>query len=354
MTPELGIIEGYFGRMWSWADRSHVMRTLAGVGYGYFHYAPKGEARLRRRWRDPFDDLALTEIADFATECRALGVRFGIGLTPYEAHLDFGATARRDLRTKLGQLRALEPDDLVILFDDMRGDIRDLAQRQADIVSVCLAERVASRRFVVPTYYSDDPILDRVFGTRPEHYLRDLGRALPEDVAVYWTGEAVCSKTYSVGDFARVAETLGRPVALWDNYPVNDGPRMSQVLHLRAFTATHASLTGGISHHAINPMLQPRLGLIAALTLPRVYHEAGGYNPERAIRDAAVQAVGEHLAEMILEDLERLQDVGRADRRADLARLVRRYAGVGHPAATEIVDWAEGAYGVGEEQVQTQ
>ncbi|MEZ5741799.1 MAG: hypothetical protein R3E68_21770 [Burkholderiaceae bacterium] len=41
---------------------------------------------------------------------------------------------------------------------------------------------------------------------------------------------------------------------LWDNYPVNDGQRMSQYLHLRAFTpdapATLAPLLRG---HAINP-----------------------------------------------------------------------------------------------------
>ena len=38
------------------------------------------------------------------------------------------------LAAKLAQLAPLKPDDLAILFDDMRGDVPDLAERQAAIV----------------------------------------------------------------------------------------------------------------------------------------------------------------------------------------------------------------------------
>ncbi len=354
MIPELGIIEGYFGRMWSWPDRAFVLRTLAAAGYGFFHYAPKGEARLRRRWRDPFDDAALHELVAFARLCRVLGVRFGIGLTPYEAHLDFGPAAQRDLKAKLGQFRDLGLEDLVILFDDMRGDLPDLAVRHADIVSTCLGEAVAERHFVVPSYYSDDPILDRVFGARPAHYLRDLGRGLASTVSVYWTGEAVCSKTYDIVHLARVSSELGRPVSLWDNYPVNDGPRMSAYLHLRGFPRTHAGLAGRVRHHAINPMLQPRLGLIAALTLPIVYRAGQAHAEGEALRDAAVQVLGESLAERLLSDLPLLQDAGRTCAGSELSQLIERYVGLDHPAALEIVDWARGGYAMGDELVRTQ
>lgn len=354
MTPPLGVIEGYFGPMWSWADRTLVLRTLARAGYGFFHYAPKAEARLRRRWREPFDDDALEDLAVFAARCRAQRVRFGIGLTPYEAHLEFGPAARRDLRMKLRQLASLEPDDLVILFDDMRGDVPDLAARQTHIVETCLAEAVCEKHFVVPSYYSDDPVLDRVFGARPHRYLADLGRGLSPGVEVYWTGERVCSRTYPPDHLARVADELGRRPALWDNYPVNDGPRMSDFLHLRAFPPTHADLSGRLSHHAINPMLQPHLGLIPALTLADLYRLGAAYSPDRALREAARAVFGEPMEAILRSDLSLLQDTGRSGAGAALEPLIARYSGVDHPAAREIVDWARGHYAVDAEAVQTQ
>jgi beta-N-acetylglucosaminidase len=49
MIPPLGIIEGYFGRAWSWDDRGAVIARLAPAGYCFYHYAPKIDAKLRRK-----------------------------------------------------------------------------------------------------------------------------------------------------------------------------------------------------------------------------------------------------------------------------------------------------------------
>jgi hyaluronoglucosaminidase len=79
-----------------------------------------------------------------------------------------------------------------------------------------------------PTYYSDDRMLDIVFGERPSGYLEELGRRLDPAVGVYWTGEEICCREFGCGHLARVAHALQRKPTLWDNYPVNDGPRMSR------------------------------------------------------------------------------------------------------------------------------
>ncbi|MBK7660363.1 MAG: beta-N-acetylglucosaminidase domain-containing protein [Betaproteobacteria bacterium] len=84
-----------------------------------------------------------------------------------------------------------------------------------------------------PTYYSDDVMLDTLFGARPR-LLEDLGRRLDPRVGVYWTGEEICSarqpKATSIESRSPAAQADPG-----DNYPVNDGPRMSRFLHLRAF-----------------------------------------------------------------------------------------------------------------------
>src|SRR6202012_4952956 len=118
-----------------------------------------------------------------------------------------------------------------------------------------------------PTYYTDDPLLDRIFGKRPKNYLEDIGKKLAPEIEIFWTGEEVCSRKMGVGHVKRVGKQRRRKPFLWDNYPVNDGPRMSQFLHLRAFTGRPQAIASRLAGHAINPALQPTLSLIPVLTL---------------------------------------------------------------------------------------
>ena len=353
--PELGIIEGYFGRHWSWDARADVIARLAPTGYRFFHYAPKAEALLRKRWQEPFGADGLAPFAHFASQCRDADMRFGVGLTPFGVQFGFGVEQRAALKAKLAELDAAGIDDCAILFDDMDGAIPDLAARQAEVMAFVLDHSRATYFFLCPSYYSDDPVLDRVFGQRPDNYLADLGRLIDPAVAIYWTGEEVCSRDISSGHLGDVAQLLGRKPALWDNYPVNDGPRMSQYLHLRAFTGRSAAVGEMLCHHAINPMSQPLLGCIPALTLPMLYARGGEYRYGAAFMEAAVAAVGEKLAAMLQADLLTLNDSG-LDRLSEerKVKLAARYAAVDHPAAREVVDWLSGGYAITGEMLQTQ
>jgi len=343
LSPELGVIEGYFGRPWSHDERKQVLAQLRALGYAWFHHAPKADAFLRRRWREPHPDKALAELADLCACCRGLGLRFGIGLSPYELYRDFDGDARRAFIDKVRALDTLGIDDLAILFDDTRGDVPGLAAREAEIVHTAQENTRASRVLMCPTYYSDDRMLDVVFGERPPGYLQDLGRRLDPAIGVYWTGEEICSREFSPGHLVRVAEALGRKPILWDNYPVNDGPRMSRFLHLRGFTGRRHVIAGHIAAHAINPALQPHLSLIPAATLAASYREGDGYAYLSAFREAARALAGEPLASMLEEDLHALQDRGFDALREDRERLRARYAAVRHPMAAEVVRWLQGA-----------
>lgn len=353
--PELGIIEGYFGRSWSWEDRAAIVATLAPAGFSYFHYAPKAAGKLRKQWLEPFLADEIKALSLFSSHCREHDMRFGVGLTPFAAHLDFSADVRAAMKAKLAQLDTIGIDDLAILFDDMDGDVPDLAQRQAEIIAFATDHSRATRFFTCPSYYSDDPVLDRVFGARPPNYLEDFGRGIDPAVAIYWTGEEVCSAEISPGHLADVTQRLGRMPALWDNYPVNDGPRMAQYLHLRGFTGRSAAAGKLITHHAINPMSQPHLGCIPALTLPMLYRQGGDYCYGRAFLEAATKAVGLDLAAMLQADLLTLCDSG-LDRLSETrkTKLAARYAVIDHAAAREVVDWLSGGYAITGEMLQTQ
>jgi hypothetical protein len=353
MDPELGIIEGFYGRPWTWDEREATIAFLAPRGYGFYLYAPKMDAYLRRRWQEDHPRDVADGLARLAARCAELGVRFGVGISPFEVR-DFGAAEREALGRKLAFFDAMGVRDLAILFDDMRGDVPGLADRQLEIAGWAAGRTAADRVIVCPSYYTDDPVLDRVFGQRPEGYLEALGTGLDPRIEVFWTGEEVVSREYSPGHLRRVAEQMGRKPFLWDNYPVNDGKRMSQFLHVRGFTGRPAEMAGLVAAHGINPALQPTLTRIPALTLVESYRRGEEYEYLEATRTAAAQVLGAELAERLYEDVLVVQDVG-LDRLEDReATLRERWAGVDHPAAREIIAWLDGHYRITDEMVQTQ
>jgi hypothetical protein len=267
-----------------------------------------------------------------------------VGLSPYEIYRDFDRSARGALARKISFFADIGVESLAILFDDMKGDLPGLAQAQTDIVHWIVERSTADHCVVCPTYYSDDPVLDRFFGARPEHYLEEFGARLDPTIDIFWTGEEVCAREYSPGHLQRIARLIGRKPFLWDNYPVNDGRRMSQFLHLRAFTGRPASIAPYIAAHAVNPALQPVLTRIPALTLAENYAKGEDYQYGFAFARAAEAVAGAELAQRIRTDLALLQDTG-LDRLGTAEEGLRaRYRDFDHPAAREILAWLDGAY----------
>lgn len=355
MSATLGIIEGFYGPVWSWQERQRLVRALAPHGYGFYLYAPKADAFLRRRWQEPHPPEMVAQLTEFGRFCRKQGVRFGVGLSPYEIFNRFDDAARTALAAKLELLDRIGIDELAILFDDMHADTPALAETQADIMHWIRDRTQAKHLSVCPSYYSDDPVLDRVFGERPRAYLETLGRRLDHSIQVFWTGEEVCSREISPGHLKRVGDQLGRKPVLWDNYPVNDGDRMSQHLHLRGFTGRAAANGAHLAGHGINPALQPTLTAIPAITLAESYRQGTEYQYGHAFVSAAKEVLGQELAAQLHTDLLVLQDAG-LGRISEEKRqsLLRTYDAFDHPAASEILRWLTGGYQVTDEMVRTQ
>src|SRR5215216_205849 len=101
MQPELGIIEGFYGKPWTWEDRAETVDFLAPYGYRFYIYAPKFDPYLRRRWREQYPENLAQRLRAFSAHCRDAGVRFGVGLTPYELFNNFDVAAKEALTRKL-------------------------------------------------------------------------------------------------------------------------------------------------------------------------------------------------------------------------------------------------------------
>lgn len=342
MHPPLGIIEGFYGPLWSWGERRRVVDRLAPQGYSFYLYAPKADPSLRDQWYDNGSSEYQQALGDFAAHCRGQGMRFGVGLSPLGALASFDEVIQQALQQRLHFFDGIGVQDLVIQFDDAQADLPALAERQAELVHWVRDQSSAERIIVCPSYYSDDPMLDALFGQRPEGYLESLGRLLDPDIEVFWAGEEICTRQWSPGHLERVAQQLQRRPMLWDNYPVNDNGTMTDHLHLRGFTGRPASIAPLCSAHAINPALQPTLSCIPALTLVDSYRRGEAYQYMEATLAAMVELAGPSLAAQLFADLPALEDTGLNAPATEKQRLRERYAGWDHPVAREVVAWLDG------------
>jgi hyaluronoglucosaminidase len=200
-----GVIEGFFGKPWDWSARLSGVDFLSDWGYRFYIYAPKSDAFLRRRWREPMPVQTIQNLSALGSRCQEKRISLGIGLTPFEIYLDYDTGAKAALRSKVLQLNDVRAEILCILFDDMRGDVADLPDIQARVVSDVCGWSNAERFIVCPTYYSYDSLLTREFGPPPKTYLRDFGRLIEPKIDIFWTGQKVISDGYTAQHLEEVA-----------------------------------------------------------------------------------------------------------------------------------------------------
>lgn len=270
----IGIIEGYFGEYWSMKDRLSYPKWLKRNSYNFFIYAPKNDKALRLNWDKPFTKEWLSEIQGFAKECKDNDIAFGVGFTPKGATLDLETNLPK-IHTKILEIiNNLEIQNLAILFDDLKIDNEHEGQKQNkilrevfDILEKHFKETNKKIGLITcPSFYTTDPILEKVFGKMPENYFKDFLEGLSPTIDIFWTGEKVISETYNVSNLTLALKNLGRKPFIWDNYPVNDGKSASDKLFLNPFKDRSVifNYSSGI---AINPMKEANLSKIPLVTL---------------------------------------------------------------------------------------
>jgi len=333
-----GIVEGFYGRQWPHSARLAYAGILAGAGLNCYLYCPKGDPFLRKRWQEHWPAGEWARLAELSAACARAGVAWGVGLSPFELYRDYSATQRRNLRDKVARLAELEGPILAILFDDMPGDLADLAHRQAEIVADVSHWQPHVRLLVCPTYYSFDPQLQSHFGAMPEGYWPQLGAALPEGVDIFWTGNRVCAEAVAREDIVAIRDALARPVMLWDNYPVNDGAVRSEHLYTRALPDRDAGLSELLTGHLCNPMNQ------ALASLPALAGLAARYGT--GIGEAALaQLLGEQTLHLLRRDAVLFEEKGLPGLDGgERERLAAEYAGLPGEAAREVAGWLRGEY----------
>ena len=141
--------------------------------------------------------------------------------------------------------------------------------------------------WICPSYYTPDPLLARVYGAFEPEYLESLAAYLPPQVACFWTGPSVVSKTITLAHVRGIAQRVRHPLILWDNYPVND-LSMKDELHIGPLLDRDPRLPEAVYGYLNNPLLQEELSFVPLGTCfdyarnPSAYHAEASWS--RAIQ----------------------------------------------------------------------
>lgn len=340
----LGLIEGFFGPPWPEADRLAFAPFLKELGFDFYLYAPKADPNLRKKWRERWGDEYLSKLKSYSTRFRAHGLRFGVGLSPFELHKH--ADSHQLLKEKLKQLDDLGLDILGLFFDDMPVH-DDLAKRQLEAIETV---RSATKAHIIfcPTFYTPDPILEKVFGKMPAGYFEEIRKA-PAEIDFAWTGPKVIPDEISAQHLEETERLLGRKPFLWDNLFANDGPRNCKFLKLRPPSGRTREAYEKTTGWAWNPMNQAALSRIALRACQHALAEGEG--PEQALERAIQECCPPLLADFVSQHRERFLSEGldRIPEATKDALSKELHAWPEEPVAREIAQWLEGGYVVGAE-----
>lgn len=344
MSFLLGVIEGFYGQPWPQAERLNTLAWMPGAGLNTYVYAPKADRHLRRDWRRPHEPDAWRELLTLRQTAGDADVSFGLGFSPWGLQQHMGWAEAAALRQAVQRLNRLQPDLFCILFDDMPGGRSDLAERQLAVIEEVLSVSTASCHMICPTYYSQDPILEELFGAMPADYLQQLGEGVPAETGLLWTGRKVLSSGYRQEDIDWVTERSGLPVVLWDNYPVNDGRKTSDFLHLSPFRERPWQIQQWCAGHLSNPMNQAALSRRVLASLGQLYQQREHYRPVVAW-EAMLADCPPALANLLQRDRSCFEEQGLSslDER-QRQRLSGQYRRVPDSAAVEIAAWLDGVY----------
>ncbi len=290
---KLGIIEGFYGRYYSFDERVMLLNFLQKYNYDFYIYAPKNDRNLRRDYLQKHEDKTSDLLIKTSDIANSLNISFGMGISPINLTNEYEEKKDLFLERVLYLVKTYKLKILALLFDDVILDKDDLAKRQNQIIKD--VEKILPKnieRFIVcPTYYTDDSILDKIFGTRPLSYYEDFAHDLDKKTEIFWTGSKVLSSDIKEEDIKRAKNFFNKNIVLWDNYPVNDGKNISNFLNIDKFIGRE-NLQDVLTAHAINPMLEPMLSTLPMLTLPLIYKNLSLDEIDRAYKEYAKEIFG--------------------------------------------------------------
>ena len=286
-TNTRGFIEGYYGIPWSNEDRKSLMKFGGDFKMTSYVFAPKDDSYHKELWRELYPEEELNDIKEMVqvgidSKCRFVWTAhpFMGGFNASKADEEIAA-----LLNKFDQLYDAGVRQFGVLGDDVGSLDRSVVIQMMNSVS----EWAKAKGDVYDSVFCPAGYNHSWQGNYSE--LNDYDAEFPDDVQIFWTGEAVCQpveqktldhfKTYLLPE--GVSER--RSPLFWLNWPVNDinGGRLMMGKGSLLHTDINIEDLNGV---VTNPMQEAEASKVAIFAVADYSWNVKDFNDDQNWEDA--------------------------------------------------------------------
>jgi hyaluronoglucosaminidase len=278
-----GIIEGFYGKPWSHEERLDEVDFMNRYRMNAFIYAPKDDIYHRKLWRELYPAEDLKRLVEIKAKCDSLDIDFYYCISPGNDFNYCDESEFKALFAKLDQVMENGVRYFGLLMDDidykLKGETKDRFTRPGiahayicNKVNSYLKEHLIDYRLIMcPTEYHQNG--DNL-------YRYDLDAMMDKNIAVFFTGDAVCAEVITESVAAKVHQDFNHPLYIWENHPVND------YLPSRLFTGPIRNrarkMPKYVDGYITNPMNQWQMSKVGMTSCAMYAWNAEGYDEEDA------------------------------------------------------------------------
>lgn len=254
-----GVVEGFYGQPWSFADRVSQFRFYGDAKLNTYIYGPKDDPyHSSPHWRLPYPEKEAARLGELVRIARANHVDFVWAVHPGQ-DIRWNDADRQQLLAKFEAMYRLGVRSFAVFFDDISGEGTD-PLRQAELLNFLDDRFVKAKPDVTPLIMCPTEY-NKSWSDPEKGYLVTLGEKLNPSVQVMWTGDRVISDITRQG-LDWINPRIRRPAYIWWNFPVSDYVRDHLLLGPVYGIETDIA-PGAMSGFVANPMEHAEASKIA-------------------------------------------------------------------------------------------
>ncbi len=295
-----GVLEGFYGKVWSKEGRLAMMRELANLKFNFYLYSPKDDGYINLAWPTPYPMAELNYIKDLIAEATRQHMQ-----VCWQIHCLWPVAFRNDadiqtIADKMSQVVERGADCLLIGFDDLE---KVLSTKDAEVYTrytegqidwlqrfgAEIQKRHPGIRLVLTPheYYNNHPEFQTDF--------KEISASLQPYWEYGWTGPEIGSGKVTEADVAKFEEVAGELPILGDNYPVNDMMVLmygEHYIHLGPVQGRDPSLPSTLPAIAFNAATDMYGSLPALATIADYLWNPAAYVPQASSANSSLFYAG--------------------------------------------------------------
>ncbi|MGQ9534272.1 MAG: beta-N-acetylglucosaminidase domain-containing protein [bacterium] len=271
-----GVVEGFYGRYYSFYEHRDLIRFLSQINLNTFVYAPKSDPYHRDEYYKPYPHDQLKEFETLNNLARKHSIDFNYALSP---------GPKPDLKLierKIKSMMKIGLRNFSLLYDDIK---IGLNARNASIQ----AETANAVYKIIKQHYPEGSLFfcpTQYYGFERTDYILTIAEKLHPHIRIFWTGANVVSKEITEKDVERITQIIGRQPLIWDNYFAND--YIPGIILRLPYQGREPGIVAKVSGILVNPMNQYLQSKPLIYTAGAFYKNPQQYNPENSLITAEI------------------------------------------------------------------